>query len=85
MPSNRNTLGDILCGRSAALSPRKPGKHPESVSPRKDKGTPLPEVKTSGKNVSSTQIITRRTSPRKLLNKEVHSELDDHLGPIAGT
>ena len=81
VPSNRNTLGDILCGRSAAPSPRKPRKpRSESVSPRKGlKGTLLPEVKVS------EAILGRRTSPRKPSRKPVCDELEARLEPVAGT
>ena len=86
VPSARNTLGDILCGRSAFTAPRKPRKpRSESVSPCKGRGTLFPEVQVLDASPATTQVLGRRTSPRKPSKKPVYDELEAPLEPIAGT
>lgn len=85
VPSTRNTLGDILCGRTAALSPKRPRKRSESRSPHKGKGNPSSERDVPRTTATAAQILDRRTSPRKPSHKLVYDEqLEAHLEPTTG-
>jgi hypothetical protein len=84
VPSNRNTLGDILCGRTAAPSPRKPRKRSESCSPRKGKGCASEEKEVLKKNASVSQVfgktLPRKSSKKSVCSKEVESRLESTTG-----
>ncbi|TFK37688.1 hypothetical protein BDQ12DRAFT_152452 [Crucibulum laeve] len=85
VPTNRNTLVNILLGRApASQSPKRVHGRSTSISPQKSKGKRLETVKkdvAEGAEVGEDTPL-RRTSPRKQARKEKLGSAD--LQPVAG-